>query len=813
MKCQFCSFAASETDVVTHVIRTHNGHPLFSVSCKLCGGTWKKYDSFKRHVFRKHRGSGLVPWPCGSNSDNSEEMSVDQTDNVTDSVELYEKQLTEESAVFVLRLKAMHGVSQSCVNDVIMHCNSLIKTACTVACESVVTSCSADRPSRSTLRQEFASVGVTAFQGLETEWKQSKYFREVFGMIEPVAVPMGQRVVIKHGAGDVTSVPVYGYFVPFLDNLKQLLQLPELRSVVLSDQVTAGSVLHDFKDGEFCRQHPIFSRRSIKILGYFDDVEVVNPIGAHTKKHKLSLFFWTLLNIPAIYRARLSCINLIAVARTKDCRKFGIAALLQDFICGINTLYCEGIEVEDGLGTTVIQGGLVAFAGDTLASNFIGGFKEGVGFAKRICRTCETTASQSKWLYCDRDCDIRQLDEHRRRCERLQTSLTTKARKYWSRMYGINGSSVLLDVKGFSVTVGLIHDPMHILFEGITALEMKLLLRHLLLGSPSYFTISQLNCAIDALCEKVPSDCLPNPVEIKQVQSADKLRQTATQIRWLSHLLPLAVGDKVPADDERWCNYIRLLQIQQMCTSPVATESTMFSLEVTVARHNKSFHTLYPEFASIPKLHYLVHLPQQIRRFGPARNHWCMRMEAKNAFFKRKKLRNTKNVPKSVSFDHQMWSCCMQRDNSGQPNSRFLRLPPSSVKGICYCADTYEHVNFVKQHFEVSAGDSLLSTPEATVFGITYKLKDVVLLGCIGEMSFAQIIDIIVWNEQLLCIGLELAVDFFDVHINCYVVSLTTKLCSFEPSKLLLPWPVYHTQSADKLFLLPFSLCDVEELV
>ena len=44
MNCQFCDFSGSDIDVLAHVSHAHNGHPSFSVSCKLCGGTWKKYE-------------------------------------------------------------------------------------------------------------------------------------------------------------------------------------------------------------------------------------------------------------------------------------------------------------------------------------------------------------------------------------------------------------------------------------------------------------------------------------------------------------------------------------------------------------------------------------------------------------------------------------------------------------------------------------------------------------------------------------------------------------------------------------------------
>ena len=61
---------------------------------------------------------------------------------------------------------------------------------------------------------------------------------------------------------------------------------------------------------------------------------------------------------------------------------------------------------------------------------------------------------------------------------------------------------------------------------------------------------------------------------------------------------------------------------------------------------------LYSNFRLTPKHHYLVHKPDPIRHFGPARNHWCMRIEGKRSFFKRKKLKNIKNVPFSLAYDH-----------------------------------------------------------------------------------------------------------------------------------------------------------------
>ena len=48
-------------------------------------------------------------------------------------------------------------------------------------------------------------------------------------------------------------------------------------------------VLSDFCDGQAFHTHPLFSDHpnALQLLLYYDDVEVVNPIGSHRKIHKL----------------------------------------------------------------------------------------------------------------------------------------------------------------------------------------------------------------------------------------------------------------------------------------------------------------------------------------------------------------------------------------------------------------------------------------------------------------------------------------------------------------------------------------------
>ena len=48
-----------------------------------------------------------------------------------------------------------------------------------------------------------------------------------------------------------------------------------------------------------CGLHPLFSteKNALQIIGYYDELEVVNPIGSYVSRHKLCCLFFTIGNI------------------------------------------------------------------------------------------------------------------------------------------------------------------------------------------------------------------------------------------------------------------------------------------------------------------------------------------------------------------------------------------------------------------------------------------------------------------------------------------------------------------------------------
>ncbi len=301
-----------------------------------------------------------------------------------------------------------------------------------------------------------------------------------FYMQEPQEIPFGEPYYTDQFTGakrrQVRRTDNF-YYVPLFDTLNALLALNEVQAEVLNPHSAEGNNLSDFCDGLIFKSHCLFSTdpTALQIIGYYDELEVVNPIGSYVKKHKLGCLFFILGNIRPQYRLTLKAINLVAVGKHEDIVRYGMDAFLSPFVDDLKALFCDGITVTIGAETRTFFGGLLAFLADTLAAHAVGGFKESMSFALRICRTCMITPTQSQICLNEASCQLRNPDTHFEQCQLLEGPFLGD---HYSTNFGINRCSILEDVPGFSVTTCIPHDIMHDLFEGVVPYELKLLIIH-----------------------------------------------------------------------------------------------------------------------------------------------------------------------------------------------------------------------------------------------------------------------------------------------------------------------------------------------
>ena len=83
--------------------------------------------------------------------------------------------------------------------------------------------------------------------------------------------------------------------------------MPIVRHYVDNSHQSHNIFMYDVIDVEYLREHPLFicNPRALQIF-------------LHVKKHKFSMFYFTLGKIPLMFKSRLAPIQLIAVARTNN---------------------------------------------------------------------------------------------------------------------------------------------------------------------------------------------------------------------------------------------------------------------------------------------------------------------------------------------------------------------------------------------------------------------------------------------------------------------------------------------------------------
>lgn len=124
-------------------------------------------------------------------------------------------------------------------------------------------------------------------------------------------------------------------------------------------------------------------------------------------------------------------------------------------------------------------GTLCLVPADNLASNILGGFKEG-STARKGCRHCLALLSDIQSIFTESKLTLRNPDEHKANCDELEKATTQRDRDKQSMEFGINQWSIFDELQHFKVCSGpLVQGVMHDVLEGTKAY----LLIHLLKSS------------------------------------------------------------------------------------------------------------------------------------------------------------------------------------------------------------------------------------------------------------------------------------------------------------------------------------------
>lgn len=179
---------------------------------------------------------------------------------------------------------------------------------------------------------------------------------------------------------------------------------------------------------------------------------------------------------------------------------------------------------------------------------------------------------------------------------------------------GVSEFSLLFSINSLDVT-DLPHDPMHIIFEGVGKYHVIDFLQVLLDGSERTRTsIKEINMRIGGF------DYGPYKKRNKPLAIMGTILNDTASLRWTSSMtstfimfLPFILFDIVDIEHEYFGFFNLLRKIVQIISSRRITDGMIAMLKECVDKYC-TIYTNSETLSNVPKIHYLKHLPDQIKR-------------------------------------------------------------------------------------------------------------------------------------------------------------------------------------------------------
>ena len=117
-------------------------------------------------------------------------------------------------------------------------------------------------------------------------------------------------------------------------------------------------------------EHPLLSNQNnLRILLYYDDVEICNSLGDVSGIYKCGMFYFTLANLTRKHYSNLKNIFLVAICHSDDLKTYGYNRILSVIMRDIKKIETIGIKIE----AEIFFGTIAQCMGDNLGIHQIFG--------------------------------------------------------------------------------------------------------------------------------------------------------------------------------------------------------------------------------------------------------------------------------------------------------------------------------------------------------------------------------------------------------------------------------------------------------
>ena len=509
-----------------------------------------------------------------------------------------------------------------------------------------------------------------SFDNVRSDHKMISHLLESDLLVLPQMKVLGKRwnTLNDQDTGTVSHEEISDTFqyVPILSVLRQLLKHEEVRKVIDSSGPSDDEWMRSFYDGDCYKSHRFFSVTvdGLQLLIFYDDFGVANPLAARADLYKLGGIYWTILNLPAWLRSKLSCIFLAVLFYRNDLHTYSFDKFLEPLVADLKTLETQGVSVlvDSKTGPPQLRnfkGTVAQFIGDNLGINGMFNYVEAFNATTTYCRFCEMHGADASQHYSDVPALRRTEASH---AAHLANQASHPGQKHTA---GVRGDCILNKIPSFHVTrnytVALVHD----IFHGIAKETVCLVCFHLI--EMKCFTLEQLNSALENF-DYGFEERRNKPVNnfyrtVKKKQRVLNIKVSFAESACLFRLLPQMIGGLVLGEDavDIWEVLLLLLECCLIIFAPACTREMVDLLSQKIDGFLRKWMDLFSETDSFtPKMHFLTHYPALILKLGPLVGYSEIRYEAYHQLMKRLALTvsNFRNVPYTLAGRRQRTLAC-----------------------------------------------------------------------------------------------------------------------------------------------------------
>lgn len=748
-------------EFIEHMKRRHN---LSEFKCVLCNESFTRPSTYKRHLLneiaRRRQAIDeevimlLDNLPFRNESENIENgpEAIQMTTETLSIPRYFEKE--EDSEHFSLRVFEMilnlygdMGVTKKMAVDITSQLQDVI---CKPLINNLLSKmvCEEDKKC---LENYLQNIDVY-FDEMNTEYKFKALLKNNNLYFEP-------REFLIPGPTDDSK----GYLFPLKDNIRILFNTkPDLLLDMLLkyDELVNHNDLENITsvvDAEIWKDKikDFSGKKVLPILIYQDDVEINNPLGSKSGKQKISTVYITFPLLDDLCISKLGYQIPANLTLSSDFSQ-GLYPNYYELCLALKDIEENGIQFEMYNDTLTVHFIVATTVGDNLGQNMILGY--GMNFALDFfCRFCIITKTDSE-------------TEVQENPDILRSNLDNTL----SKLGVIRESSFEKEINTFKILDCVSVDVVHDFLEGFLKIEMTGIIKHFL--KMNYIDLDFLNNAIAHFDQYSRFEKKNMCTKIKKGRlDSYTLKMSASEVCLFVNYFAMIVAEHIPHDDEYWIFFKVLYKLLNKVMQSKFNNNDLIELQALIKDHNENCMSLvlsnppHPD-RLLPKHHILTHYITSIKKLGPPKYLWVMRLEGFHKCLKHyaNATSSRKNIIKSISDKLQLRNALLFFTNT-----HGLKIRKSKIYNhICL-----QNYNLIINTVNLPLTDEIPTYFFISIENIRFELHDIVFsqnndseLFCLYNINrikhilfvnnvayfLASKLEIVCYNEEILMLEIAL---------------------------------------------------------